>query len=548
MGFEPEGGGSGGGPQVLDWVNVKTSFFGAKGDGITDDTSAIQNAINSLAATGGVVYLPTGVYKISSAITLHTQIILQGDSIGQSFSLGGGGGPTVIKQVNTTANGIYQNDATQTGIRDLMLLGPSSGSGDGIHLTWTFNTNVFQCDMQDVQVSSFGGHGVYGNTVLMSNWRMVVSSFNGGDGFHLVGTCTSLSIDSCWANSNSGYGWNANSINYCSWNACGADTNANGWLLTNCQGCSITGSGTENNTTDGLTINGGFGYTISGFWVSHKRYGVHVTSTTYGTVLDSICEFPLTGATYSIYAESGSIGVVLNPSTQTAQNIPFGFWQQINGGGSPSVNTEVTVTASSYTAVSTDSVIFANAVSNAITVNIPSPAGIAGRQFTIFKTDSSGNGVTVQPAAGTMGGYGSSISFFSQYQGIAAVSDGTNWQITSYPITTGQQGFLGEKDFYGLLFAHGGFATSISTQTANYNVQFSDSAIIMNGSSLTATLPDATSDPGIIFTVKNKNSSACTVATTSSQTIDGSTTHALTQYQSIIVQSDGSNWQIIANN
>ena len=43
-----------------DVVNVKD--FGAVGDGVTDDTAAIQNAIN----TGKSVYFPSGIYKITS--------------------------------------------------------------------------------------------------------------------------------------------------------------------------------------------------------------------------------------------------------------------------------------------------------------------------------------------------------------------------------------------------------------------------------------------------------------------------------------------------
>lgn len=43
-------------------VNVKA--FGAKGDGRTDDTKAIQRAINKVAGTGGTVYVPPGTYRV----------------------------------------------------------------------------------------------------------------------------------------------------------------------------------------------------------------------------------------------------------------------------------------------------------------------------------------------------------------------------------------------------------------------------------------------------------------------------------------------------
>ncbi len=44
------------------YVNVKD--FGAVGDGATDDTVAVNNAINALHPNGGVVYFPPGKYKL----------------------------------------------------------------------------------------------------------------------------------------------------------------------------------------------------------------------------------------------------------------------------------------------------------------------------------------------------------------------------------------------------------------------------------------------------------------------------------------------------
>ena len=52
--------------KLAEWVSVKD--FGATGDGATNDTVAIQAAIDSLTATGGVLYFPFGTYKIARTV------------------------------------------------------------------------------------------------------------------------------------------------------------------------------------------------------------------------------------------------------------------------------------------------------------------------------------------------------------------------------------------------------------------------------------------------------------------------------------------------
>lgn len=51
---------------ALPYVSVKT--YGATGDGTTDDTTTIQNAIT--AANGGTVFFPSGTYKVTNTINV----------------------------------------------------------------------------------------------------------------------------------------------------------------------------------------------------------------------------------------------------------------------------------------------------------------------------------------------------------------------------------------------------------------------------------------------------------------------------------------------
>jgi hypothetical protein len=65
--------------RFADVVNVKD--FGAVGDGITDDTAAIQAAIafiQSANKKGGKIEFPVGTYKITSTITFNYPMILEG--------------------------------------------------------------------------------------------------------------------------------------------------------------------------------------------------------------------------------------------------------------------------------------------------------------------------------------------------------------------------------------------------------------------------------------------------------------------------------------
>jgi hypothetical protein len=72
-------------------INVKS--FGAKGDGVTDDTAAIQAAIDDASVKSNQVSFPSGTYKISAPINVPTGAHL----------VGAGWTNSIIKLVSTSA-------------------------------------------------------------------------------------------------------------------------------------------------------------------------------------------------------------------------------------------------------------------------------------------------------------------------------------------------------------------------------------------------------------------------------------------------------------
>ena len=93
--------------KLAETVSIKD--FGAVGDGITNDTTAIQNAINSALQTGKSVYVPTGTYLYTS-----TNYSVDVVASGKSFVLFGDGPQSSIIKYN--ANGIAFNLRTDAGL------------------------------------------------------------------------------------------------------------------------------------------------------------------------------------------------------------------------------------------------------------------------------------------------------------------------------------------------------------------------------------------------------------------------------------------------
>jgi len=102
---------------------ISVADFGAVGDGVTDDSAAIQLA--ATAAAGRSLYFPGGTYGVTTTITLPAGITVYGDGVGVS---------TIKKLGSGTANVFYGLNVSNIIVRDLSFYGnsQSSASGNGL--------------------------------------------------------------------------------------------------------------------------------------------------------------------------------------------------------------------------------------------------------------------------------------------------------------------------------------------------------------------------------------------------------------------------------
>lgn len=131
------------------FVNATDPTFGATGDGVTDDTLAIQAAIDSVAAAGGgVVILPAGTYRITAQLVGGPAVAIVG--AGTTANVAQQAPTTILKDGNF--DGIKLGDAGA--LRNLHVKGATANGGDGIHV------DKVRCVFESVTTSGHGQDGL----------------------------------------------------------------------------------------------------------------------------------------------------------------------------------------------------------------------------------------------------------------------------------------------------------------------------------------------------------------------------------------------------
>lgn len=207
-------GSSGAWKRVYDGA-VSVRWFGAKGDGTINDTTALQAAINFCSASASwqtpTLFIPAGTYKITTTLSIpHNRISMVGDGLTTtkiSFPGVAGGGLTTASigsLIPFISNISFVGDSSSgIGIDFSNVSGDVSGGAlENVYIETGGNcikapNGVFSFLFNNVGTTSFNGHGMLvqcGNTVLFQDCYAYQCG-TGKAGYRLGGVFTMISCN-----------------------------------------------------------------------------------------------------------------------------------------------------------------------------------------------------------------------------------------------------------------------------------------------------------------------------------------------------------------
>lgn len=251
--------------------------------------------------------------------------------------------------------------------------------------------------------------------------------------------------------------------------------------------------------------------------------------------------------------QTGTIPFVIDSTNNHVYAYMGGAWQRISLSVADKarldrIHTPVSKTAT-FTADLVSGAYLVSASGGAVVANLPAVSGNAGLWYFIKKTDSSTNTVTIEPSGAEVVDGAANLILYTQDHAAIIYCDGATWWVFGTLGVT----WRGHR-INGTLAANGGLSTStIAATRISKTAAFTAASETVyecdaTSAAFTATLPSAASTTGRMYTFKKVDSSAnkITIDGNSSETIDQIITYPLIERnQSVTIQSNGTNWNII---
>lgn len=164
-------------------MNIDVTSHGARGDGVADDTAAIQRAIDAAAVKQSAVEFPAGIYR-TGRLCLRDNVALVGEP---TFSYRRHGG-TVLRLADERASCLLDLSGTfGVHVKGLALDGAKLGSGvHGIYLNGTGHQEEETICIDGVRIAGFSGDGLRLEPTWGFTVRNCLINDNAGDGIRSV--------------------------------------------------------------------------------------------------------------------------------------------------------------------------------------------------------------------------------------------------------------------------------------------------------------------------------------------------------------------------